>query len=118
MATSGETITFGEYEARCNRLAHLYRDLGLRRGDHVAFFMENNPRMLEAEGAAERSGLYFTCVNSYLSPEEAAYIVNDCEAQLVVSSAAKREVAAELPARCPNVRRWLMVDGAADGWEP
>jgi long-chain acyl-CoA synthetase len=117
MATSGETITFAEYEARCNRLAHLFRDLGLKRGDHVAFFMENNPRMIEAEGAAERSGLYFTCINSYLAPDEAAYIVNDCEAQVVISSLAKRDVAAELPARCPNVRRWLMVDGTTDGWE-
>src|SRR3954451_19862622 len=105
MATSGETITFGEYEARCNRLAHLYRDLGLKRGEHVAFFMENNPRMLEAEGAAERSGLLFTTINSYLSPDEVAYIVNDCGAQVVVSSAAKRDVAVELPTRCPNVRR-------------
>jgi long-chain acyl-CoA synthetase len=118
MATSGDAVTYGEYEARCNRLAHLYRDVGLGRLDHVAFFMENNPRMLECEGAAERTGLYFTCVNSYLSAEEVAYIVNDSEAQVVVTSAAKREVASQLPALCPGVKRWLMVDGAADGFEP
>jgi len=117
MATSGDTISFAAYESRCNRLAHLYRDLGLRRGDHVAFFMENNPRTLEAEGAAERTGLYFTCINSYLSPEEVAYIVDDCEAQVVISSYAKRDIAVELPARCGNVRRWLMVDGTADGFD-
>ena len=29
-------VTFGEYEARCNRLAHLFRQAGLRRLDHVA----------------------------------------------------------------------------------
>jgi long-chain acyl-CoA synthetase len=110
MATSGEVITFGEYEARSNRLAHLYRDVGLKRTDHVAFFMENNPRMLECEGAAERTGLYFTCINSYLSADEVAYIVNDCEAQVFVTSENKREVAAQLPAQCPKVRRWLMVD--------
>jgi len=117
MATTGETITFAEFESAANRFAHLYRDLGLRRGDHVAFFMENNPRMLEAEGGAERSGLYFTCVNSYLSADEVAYIVNDSESQVVVSSVAKREVAAQVPARCPGVKRWLMVDGTVDGYE-
>ena len=57
MATSGETVTYGEYEARCNQLAHLYRDMGLQARDHVSFFMENNPRLLECEGAAERTGL-------------------------------------------------------------
>src|SRR5947208_3611270 len=117
MATSGEVVTYGEYEARCNRLAHLFRDLGLKRGDHVAFFMENNPRLLEAEGAAERSGLYYTCINSYLSAEEVAYIVNDCEAQVLISSGAKREVAADVALSCPNVKRFMMVDDVAPGYE-
>jgi long-chain acyl-CoA synthetase len=112
MATTGEVVTFAEYEARCNRLARLLRAAGLRRGDHVAFLMENNPRLLECEGAAERTGLYYTCVNSYLSADEVAYIVNDCQARLVVTSSAKRDVAVQLPARCPNVERWLMVDAA------
>src|SRR5262245_20749033 len=92
MANSGEIITFGEYEARANRMAHLFRRAGLTPADHVAFFMENNPRLLECERAAERTGLYFTCINSYLAPDEAAYIVNDCQARIVVTSAAKREV--------------------------
>jgi acyl-coenzyme A synthetase/AMP-(fatty) acid ligase len=39
-----------------------------------------------------------------------AYIINDCEARVVITSAAKREVAVQLPERCPNVKRWLMVD--------
>jgi long-chain acyl-CoA synthetase len=117
MANTGETITFGEYEARCNRLAHLYRDLGLARLDHVAFLMENNPRLLEAEGAAERTGLYYTCINAYLSAEEAAYIVNDSEAQVLITSAAKQGVAAELLDMCPKVRRFLMCDGTIPGWE-
>ncbi|HYZ91588.1 MAG TPA: AMP-binding protein [Actinomycetota bacterium] len=117
MGGTGEIITFGEYEARANRLAHLFRDLGLRRLDHVAFFMENNVRMLEAEGAAERTGLYFTCINSYLAAEEVAYIVNDSESQVLITSAAKKGVAELLPDLCPKVRRFLMCDGTAPGWE-
>ncbi len=123
MAPSGEVVTFAEYEATANRFAHLLRDAGLRQRDHMAVFMENDPRMLIAEGGAERTGLYYTCVNSYLSAEEAAYIVNDCEARVVVTSAAKAEVAVELPALCPRVDRWLMIgtDGESLGpferWE-
>ncbi len=114
MATSGEVITFAEYEATANQAAHLLRDTGLRRSDHMAIFMDNDPRMLICEGAAERTGLYYTCVNSYLSTEEVAYIVNDSEAKVVVSSASKSGVAYELAAHCPSVERWLMV-GAANG---
>ncbi|GAA3456548.1 AMP-binding protein [Dactylosporangium matsuzakiense] len=110
MAQAGTRITFGEYEAAANRLARLLRGSGLRFGDHVAMFMENNPRLLESEAAAERSGLYYTCINHYLSPDEAAYIINDSSARIVVTSAAKLDVARQLPQRCPGVERWLMAD--------
>ena len=112
MATTGDTITFAEFEGRSNRLAHLFRDAGLRRMDHVALLFENNPTMLEVQGAAERTGLYYTCINSYLSAEEVAYVVNDCQARIVVTSDSNREVASQLPALCPNVERWLMTDTA------
>ena len=57
MASSGETVTFGDYEARSNRVAHLLRDAGLRRGDHIAILIENSAQLLEIEGGAERTGL-------------------------------------------------------------
>ena len=62
MANSGEVVTFRQFEHAANRAAQLYRAQGLQRTDHVAFFFENNPRMLELEGGAERTGLYYTCI--------------------------------------------------------
>ncbi|UFS58745.1 AMP-binding protein [Subtercola endophyticus] len=114
MAKSGRTVTYGEYEANSNRLAHLFEQSGLEYADHVAYFMENNARLFECEGAAERSGLYYTLVNSFLSPDEAAFIINDCLAKVVITSAAKLEVAVQLPALCPAVERWLIVDAVND----
>ena len=70
MAASGESVSYAQYEARTNRLAHLLRARGLRRLDHYAIFMENNARYLEACGAGERAGLYYTCINSYLKADE------------------------------------------------
>jgi long-chain acyl-CoA synthetase len=120
MATSGESRTYAEYEAGANRVAQFLRAAGLERNDHVAVFMENNLRMLEAEGGAERTGLYFTCINSYLSPDEVAYIVNDSQSRVVFTSVAKRDVAMQLPDLCPKVERWIMVglDGPDAPFEP
>ena len=73
MAESGETITYCELEARSNRLAHLLRAVGLKRLDHYAIFMENHPRYVECCAAGERSGLYYTAVNSFLTAGELAY---------------------------------------------
>ncbi len=119
MATSGESVTYAEYEARCNRAAHLLRAAGLQRGDHISVLMENSPRMLEIEGAAERTGLYYTLINTYLAPDEAAYIVANSRSRLLFSSAAKREVAEAAAAMCPDLERMLMTGPGtpAAGWE-
>jgi len=114
MAGSGETVTYAEYEARCNRLAHLLRAHGLQRLDHYAVFMENNSRYLECCGAGERAGLYYTCVNSYLTAEELAYIVNNSEARALITSRAKLEIAAAAVAQCPKVTLLLVADGEGD----
>lgn len=114
MATSGEIVTFGQFEARANQLAHLLVDHELQRLDHYSIFMENNARYAEACAAGERSGLYCTCINSYLTADEMAFIVNDSESKVVISSAARREIAIEAMKQCPNVRLHLMIDGTSD----
>jgi acyl-CoA synthetase (AMP-forming)/AMP-acid ligase II len=119
MAASGETVTFGEFEAASNRVAHLLRDAGLRRGDHVAVFIENSPALLEIEGGAERCGLYYTLINTYLAPDEVAYIVSNSQAKVLLSSEAKRTVAGAAAAKCPELERMLMTGAGAlpVGWE-
>ncbi len=115
MAESGEVVTYGEFEARCNRLAHLLRKHGLKRLDHYAIFMENNARYLEACGAGERTGLYYTCVNSFLTADELAYIVNNSESRILITSEACREVALAALEQCPDVQLCVVVDGPGQG---
>jgi len=114
MATSGESLTYAELETRSNRLAHLLRAQGLQRLDHYAVFMENNSRFIEACMAGERTGLYYTCVNAFLNADELAYILNNSESQLLITSAEKLAVARQALADCPNVKLCLVVGGGAE----
>jgi long-chain acyl-CoA synthetase len=114
MAGSGEAVTYRELEARSNRLAHFLRKLGLQRLDHYAIFMENNSRYLEACGAGERSGLYYTCVNSYLTPGELAYIINNSCSRVLITSMAKLDVAREAFKECPKVECCIVADGSGE----
>ena len=115
MALSGETITHGQLEARANRIAHLLRAAGLKRGDHCAVFMENHPRYIECGFGAERAGLYYTNVNSYLTSGELAYIVNNSLSQVLVTSQSHLAVAREALRECPRVKLCLVVDGPSEG---
>ena len=93
MASSGETLSYGELEGRSNRLAHFLRGAGLQRLDHYAIIMENNARYIECCAAGERAGLYYTCVNSYLTAEEMAYILVNSRSRVLITSQAKRATA-------------------------
>jgi long-chain acyl-CoA synthetase len=115
MAGSGEIVTYAELEARSNRLAHFLRANRLHRRDHYAIFMENNARYVDACAAGERAGLYYTCVNSFLTPDELAYILNNSESKLLITSQAKLDVALAALRLCPNVALCLIVDGPGDG---
>jgi long-chain acyl-CoA synthetase len=114
MASTGEVVTYRELEARCNRLAHLFRHRGMKRLDHYAIFMENNNRYLEACGAGERSGLYFTCVNSFLTAGELAYILNNSQSRILITSIAKLDIAREALKECPKVELCVIADGGSE----
>ncbi|MCU1504807.1 MAG: acyl-CoA synthetase [Ilumatobacteraceae bacterium] len=110
MAATGEVITYADFEERTNRLAHLLRDRGLRYGDHYSILMENNSRYLETCGAGERSGLCYTPINSHLTADEVAYILQNSESRALITSAALRDVAVDAMAQSPDVTLGLIVD--------
>ncbi|HUN52929.1 MAG TPA: AMP-binding protein, partial [Candidatus Sulfotelmatobacter sp.] len=88
MAASGETVSYGELEARSNQAAQMFRALGLRRGDHIAFMLENRAGFFAIAWAAQRSGLYFTAISTRLTAGEVDYIVRDSTAKVFISSTA------------------------------
>jgi long-chain acyl-CoA synthetase len=76
--------------------------------------MENNSRYLESCGAGERSGLYFTCVNSYLTAGELAYILTNSQSRILITSVAKLDVAREAIRECPDVELCVVADGPGE----
>ena len=117
MAGSGRAVTYRELNEASNRGAHLFRSLGLKRGDGIAIFMENNVHYFQICWAAHRAGLYYTCISSYLTAEEVEYIVADCAARVFITSSAKQDVARELTAGMPGVETRYMVDSPIDGFQ-
>jgi long-chain acyl-CoA synthetase len=111
---SEATVSYRQLNERSNQLAHLLRSFGLQRGDHVALLLENNPVFFEIVWACLRSGLQLTPINYHLAPQEAAYIVADCDAQVLLASA-NLEHAAEL-ARLSDCAIKLSIGGALEGF--
>jgi len=115
LATSGQVITYRELDDQANQVSHLFRNLGLKSGDHVAFCLENHPRYFALAWGAHYAGLYYTAMSSRLTTDEMAYIISDCGAQAFVTSAYKADQAAELVDRVGDVSLYMM-DGTIEGY--
>ncbi|HVM98988.1 MAG TPA: acyl-CoA synthetase [Caulobacteraceae bacterium] len=111
MAGTGETVTYGELDARSNQGAHLFRSLGIGKGDSIAIFMDNSPRYYEVLWAAQRSGIRFTAISSKLTAGEVEYIVGDCEAKALITSKGVADVALKVAPLIPGVALF-MTDGS------
>ena len=111
-------LTHGELEAQANRLARLFGALGLKRGDHVAAILLNSPFALVMAWAAWRSGLYYTPLATTLSLPDAARIIGNCRARLVIADPSAQTPVAELPAHCAAVGHWFWHGGVVPGFSP
>jgi long-chain acyl-CoA synthetase len=118
MAGSGEQVSYRQLEERSNRAAHALRQAGLRRGDVVALALDNTARTLEIAWAAQRSGLYLTCISIKQSAADIRYILADSTARALITSA---PLARELFGDSPPADLALFVSGAGNdalpAWE-
>jgi long-chain acyl-CoA synthetase len=110
------TVSYADLEAGSNRAARLFRSLGLVAGDGIAILLENHPRFYDVVWGAQRAGLYYTPMSTRLTPGEVEYIVEDCDAKVLVTSRAMAGVAEALRARLPRLVARFAVDGGLPGY--
>ncbi len=114
MAESGEQMTYGQLDAFANRLGRLYQWLGLKAGDHVAYCVENRLECTALQWGAHYVGLYYSFLSTRLKGTEAAYIVADCDARvLVVTAATAPAILAEV-GNLPNPPEIYSLDPYSD----
>ena len=116
MAGTGKTLSYRELDQASNQGAQLLRSLGLKAGDHMALLFENSLRFFEICWAAQRSGIYYTAISTYLVADEIAYIVGDCGAKVFVVSDALKPLAEKLAPLLPAGSARYMSGAAAPGW--
>lgn len=116
MAASGEKVSYRQLNERSNQFAQLLRARGLKAGDHIALLLENHPRFFELCWGAQRAGIIYTAISTRLKLNEAAYIVGNCEARLLISSKAQAELAQALRSSLGAAVECLMLDGQVDGY--
>lgn len=111
MADTGQVLSYGQLVERSDRGAQLLTTLGLQEGDTIAIFLENHICYPELCWAAKNAGITYACIPSRSTVEEVAYIVDNCDAKLLISSIALRDTAVKVAQHLAQQCQYLMVDG-------
>ena len=81
----GHTVTWAELRRRVAALAGALHRRGVGFGDRVMILMLNRTEFVESVLAANMIGAIAVPVNFRLTPAELAFLVDDCEAQLMIT---------------------------------
>ena len=110
------TRSFAQLNARCNQLARALRARGLRAGDGVALLCTNRCEFAEVFWTTRRTGMRLTTINWHLTPDEAAYIVEDCDAKALFVDARLHELAGALHGRSSRLQLQVAMGGSLAGY--
>ncbi|HKS98743.1 MAG TPA: AMP-binding protein [Rugosimonospora sp.] len=110
----GRTVTFAELVRAANRVSNGLRGLGLAPGDAVATLLHNGSEHFELLLGIYQVAQYLVPVNVHLAPQEAAHIIVDCGAKVLVAHADLAAALAPVADRLPAHR--FVVGGPVAGW--
>ncbi|MEM3087056.1 MAG: long-chain-fatty-acid--CoA ligase [Halobacteria archaeon] len=99
----GRTVSYGDLNARVNRLAHAI-SRKVRRGDRVAFLSKNRPELIELYFANAKAGTVTVPVNCRLTPAEAEYVISHSDARLLFVAPEFRAVAEAAASAAPGLQ--------------
>jgi len=106
----GETrLTYRQLNARINRLAHAFMDLGIKKGDKVSILAFNCNQFMETYFALAKMGGVAVPINFRLHPEEMTYIINQSDAKALIMSEAFVDVARGIQKDIPEVKDYISI---------
>src|SRR6187397_2612233 len=92
------TLTFGDLDARSNRLARVLAGYGLVEGDRLAVFLPNSVAFIDVFLACVKLGAILVPINVLYRQREVAHIVGDAVPRFVVTT---EDAAGVFPAGTP-----------------
>lgn len=108
--------TYAQLNARSNQLVRGLRARGVKAGSSVALLAGNRVEFAEVFSATRRMGARLTPIDHHLTGDEAGYIVDDCDADVLLADARHASVSKRAAALAPRARLRLAIGGPIDGF--
>ncbi len=83
---NGQVYTFGEIDARSNRMARALQARGLVKGDRLCVYLANGIEIIDLYLACVKLGVIFVPINILYRDREMSHILGDAEPKLFVTA--------------------------------
>ncbi len=113
-----QNLSYGQLDLAMRQFAGGMVTLGLARGERVAIYLEKRFETVIASFGAPAAGGVFVPVNPLLKPEQVAFILQDCNVRVLLTSPDRLALLQDALALCPDLRHVVVTDAAGGATAP
>ncbi|MBC7680868.1 MAG: acyl-CoA ligase (AMP-forming), exosortase A system-associated, partial [Ferruginibacter sp.] len=106
------SMAYGELQTAVVQCAAGLMALGLGRGERMAIYLEKRFEAVIASFGAPAAGAVFVPLNPLLKPEQVAFILQDCNVRVLVTSPERLALLTGVLGNCPDLRHIVLTDAA------
>ncbi len=111
LVTEKERFSYSQIEQQANSLAHALISAGVTRGDRVVILLPNSVEAVLAIFGALKASAVFVVLHPTIKSDKLAYVLNNCRASAIVTSAAKLELDHQWLSDTPYLGSVVLVGG-------
>ncbi|MDX2465220.1 MAG: acyl-CoA ligase (AMP-forming), exosortase A system-associated [Porticoccus sp.] len=105
-----DQYSYSELQYQIEAVAHGLMSLGLNPNDRVATYLPKVPQTVFSLFGTTQAGGAFVPINPLLKPKQVAYILDDCDVKVLITSSQRLQVLAETLECCPNLNTVVVVE--------
>ena len=106
--------TYAQANARINQLANAFKNLGIKKQEHVAILQFNCPQMIETLSACFKARICAVPINWRLHPKEYSFIIDHSDSVAVVFTEDFRDPLYSLRKDMPKVKHYICLSNAKE----
>src|SRR6476661_6470036 len=118
LVTAARTLSYTELDRLSDAVAGALAGRGVGVGDRVSIYSQNRWEWVVSYHGIVKAGAVVNPINVMLTPEEVAFVLNDCGARAILTSADKAPAIAALSAETPSLESVIVYGDAPNGTVP
>ncbi|MBS0618235.1 MAG: long-chain fatty acid--CoA ligase [Spirochaetes bacterium] len=105
--------SYAAFDALTSKAAGMLHALGAHKGDHIAVLIPNSLEFLEAWFGSMKGGFTAVTINTLLKAEELEYILNDSDAEILVTTPTFRKALEAVWPRLTKLKTVVLTEADA-----